>query len=107
VFLGTDREEYWPLPEFSAYVKSRFDTGTGWTYQPIERHIHLEGGSAWFEERLHHARCGETRGTGVLLRTGEGWRIVQYNLALPIPNELFGGIASEIAENYEAGYSGP
>jgi hypothetical protein len=43
----------------------------------------------------------------VLLRTGEGWRIVQYNLALPIPNELFGGIASEIAEYYEAVYSGP
>lgn len=103
VFLGTDRAEYWTLAELKRYARPHFEAGNGWTYQPQERFIHSSGDTAWFEERLQHERYGETRGTGVLLRTDEGWRVVQYNLTLPIPNELFRGIADEIAEHYEQG----
>ena len=100
VFLGTDRDEYWPLPEFKRYTRARFDAGTGWTYHPVERFVHVAGDAAWFEERLDHDRYGETRGTGVLLRTAEGWKVAQYNLTLPIPNDLFRQVAAEIAEHY-------
>lgn len=100
VFLGTDRDEYWTLSEFKEYTRSRFASGTGWTYRPTERFIHTAGDAAWFEERLQHARYGETRGTGVLLKTAAGWRIVQYNLTLPIPNALFGEIAAEVSAHY-------
>ena len=100
VFMGTDREEYWPLTEFKSYTKARFANGTGWTYHASERFIHVVGDAAWFEERLQHERYGETRGTGVLLRTQSGWKIVQYNLTLPIPNDLFDHMATEIAEFY-------
>ncbi|MEQ8857467.1 MAG: nuclear transport factor 2 family protein [Pseudomonadales bacterium] len=100
VFLGTDRNEYWPLAEFKAYTKSRFDSGTGWTYRTVERFVHVAGDAAWFEERLHHDRYGEMRGTGVLLDTPAGWRVAQYNLTLPIPNALFAGTASEIDAYY-------
>jgi hypothetical protein len=100
VFLGTDREEYWPLAEFKSYTRPRFETGQGWTYETTERFIHHAGDSAWFEERLAHARYGEMRGTGVLLRTSEGWRVVQYNLTLPLPNALFGETAATVATYY-------
>lgn len=100
VFLGTDRAEYWPLAEFKSYTQARFADGTGWTYNASERFIHVSGDAAWFEERLQHEAYGETRGTGVLLRTPSGWKVAQYNLTLPIPNDLFEHIATEIAEFY-------
>jgi ketosteroid isomerase-like protein len=100
VFMGTDRAEYWPLAEFKSYTQARFADGTGWTYSASERVIHLSGDAAWFEERLQHDRYGETRGTGVLLRTPSGWKVAQYNLTLPIPNDLFEHMATEIAEYY-------
>jgi hypothetical protein len=103
VFLGTDRDEYWPLAQLKAYARPHFEAGTGWTYRPTERFIHVADDTAWFEERLQHASYGETRGTGVLLRTEEGWRVVQYNLTLPIPNELFKDVAAEISDHYAAG----
>lgn len=100
VFLGTDREEYWPLEAFKAYARPHFEAGRGWSYRPTERFIHVAGDTAWFEERLQHDTYGETRGTGVLLRTDAGWRVAQYNLTLPIPNALFRDIAGDIAEHY-------
>lgn len=100
VFLGTDRDEYWPLAAFEAYARKRFDSGQGWTYVPTERFIHLNGDTAWFEERLKHARYGETRGTGVLVREADGWRIAQYNLTLPIPNAIFDDVTARIDQHY-------
>lgn len=35
-------------------------------------------------------KYGECRGSGVLLREGGEWRIAQYNLTVPIPNDLMG-----------------
>ena len=100
VFLGTDRDEYWPLAQFKTYTRARFATGTGWTYHPTERFVHVVGKFAWFEERLRHETHGETRGTGVLLLGPEGWRVAQYNLTLPIPNDLFDHMGKEIKDFY-------
>lgn len=107
VFLGTDREEYWPLAEFKTYTRRRFATGSGWTYLPTGRHVHIAGDAAWFEERLHHDTYGELRGTGVLIRATSGWRVVQYNLTLPIPNDLFGDMAGEIENFYREPHVSP
>lgn len=37
---------------------------------------------------LDNDKYGECRGTGVLVKLGGAWRIVQYNLTIPIPNEI-------------------
>lgn len=99
VFLGTDATERWTLDEFKAYAKPHFAAGRGWTYQVTERHITLgpDGETAWFDERLQNAKLGECRGSGVLVH-GEGgrWRIAQYNLTIPIPNELAEDVAEKI-----------
>jgi hypothetical protein len=95
-FLGTDASERWALEEFRAYAAARFKRGTAWTYIPRERHVDLAPGgrSAWFDELLDNAKYGRCRGTGVLVRTPRGWKVAQYHLTIPIPNEL----APEVVE---------
>lgn len=93
IYLGTDAEERWTKEEFRAYAEPYFSQGRGWTYRPIERHLFVLGdaGVAWFDERLENDAYGETRGSGVLVRRGPPpapWRILQYNLSFPVPNEL-------------------
>ena len=88
VFLGTDASERWPLAEFRAFCEPYFARGVGWTYEPRERHVAVQGALAWFDERLWNEKYGLCRGTGVLRREGETWRIVHYSLTLLVPNEL-------------------
>lgn len=97
VFFGTDASERWTVDEFRGYAAG---APTGWTYDMTERHIFLgaDGNTAWFDERLDNARYGETRGTGALVKTPEGWRIAQYNLTIPVPNALAGDLVQRIAE---------
>ena len=100
VFLGTDATERWTRQEFMDYTRARFDTGTGWTYHMLERHVSVasDGRTAWFDERLENENLGETRGSGVLVREDGRWKIAQYNLTIPIPNEM----AREVAQRIRA-----
>ena len=88
VFIGTDATERWDLPDFRAYCEPYFSRGQGWTYVPIERHVVRQDDVAWFDERLHNDKYGETRGSGVLVQRGGRWLIAQYVLSMPVPNEL-------------------
>jgi hypothetical protein len=101
VFMGTDASERWSVDEFKAFAEPYFSKGRGWTYEMTERHIFIsaDGNTAWFDEMLHNASYGTCRGSGVLIRTTDGWRIVQYNLSFPIPNDLAGEITALIKES--------
>jgi hypothetical protein len=94
VFLGTDAHERWDLAAFRQYAAG----STGWTYVPTERHVFVaaDGHTAWFDERLQNAGFGETRGSGVVVKSTEGWRVAQYNLSLPIPNDLAADVVARI-----------
>ena len=98
VFFGTDATERWSINEFQEYALKRFENGTGWTYYPINRNIYLNNdkNTAWFDEELNNDKYGVFRGTGVLIKTNEGWKISQYNLLLPIPNDLLIDYSKEI-----------
>jgi ketosteroid isomerase-like protein len=100
VFYGTDASERWTVEEFRAYAEPYFSQGRGWTYVPTERHVFVgaSGDTAWFDERLQNEKYGEVRGTGVLVHTSSGWKIAQYNLAFPVPNEL----AADLIERVRA-----
>jgi hypothetical protein len=100
VFLGTDATERWTVEQFRAYAKPYFDRGLGWTYIPVERHVTIadDGSVAWFDERLDNEGLGETRGSGVLVRRAGAWLIAQYNLTIPVPNELAGEVVARIRE---------
>ncbi len=98
VFLGTDATERWTIPQFREYAHARFATGRGWTYTLVERHIDFspDGDAAWFDELLNNSRYGLCRGTGVLLRDGSTWKIAQYHLTIPVPNDIAEDVANQI-----------
>ena len=100
IFFGTDATERWNKKEFEDYALERFDKGDGWTYTPISRNIYLNSdlNTAWFDEELDNKKYGVFRGTGVLAKVNGIWKIKQYNLLLPIPNELLIDYSKEIKE---------
>ncbi|MFZ2874111.1 MAG: alpha/beta family hydrolase [Phycisphaerales bacterium] len=94
VFLGTDPAERWTVEEFKEWSRPYFERETAWTYTAGRRSVGVspDGASAWFDEDLQNAKLGRCRGTGALVRTDRGWRITQYNLTVPVPNDLMGKV---------------
>jgi ketosteroid isomerase-like protein len=90
VFLGTDASERWDLASFRAFAHPYFAKGKAWTFVPRDRHVNVspDGSVAWFDEKLDSASYGDCRGSGVLRRIDGKWKIAQYNLSIPIPNDL-------------------
>ena len=100
VFFGTDINERWPLDVFKKYTKARFDKGNGWTYKATSRNIFLSNDeqTAWFDEILHNEKYGYSRATGVLVLEDGQWKLAQYHLTIPIPNELAYDFVDQILE---------
>ena len=90
VFMGTDEWERWPKhPDFSDYVDSRFQNGTGWNYQSVERVVRIADAAhiAWFDEVLFSEQNGRFRGTGVLRLQDGSWKIAHYAMSFLVLNE--------------------
>ena len=100
VFLGTAPGERWAGEEWRVFVHSFFVRGVGWSYTPSDRSVILspDGDVAWFDETVENETYGSCRGTGVLRRDGTAWRITQYNLTLPVPDELVAELVPRIRE---------
>ena len=94
IFLGTDATERWTKSDFQGYAAR----SNGWTYDMSERHIFLSDNlqTAWFDELLENENLGLTRGTGVLVKEGGKWKFSQYNLTIPVPNQLAGEFVAAI-----------
>lgn len=101
-FIGTDATERWSLAEFRAYAEPYFDRGQGWTYAPRDRVVSIAPIDcrcvAWFDEALDNASYGETRGSGVLRLTEDGWKIEQYVLSFTVPNEAARDVVAVIRD---------
>ncbi|GAB2680645.1 nuclear transport factor 2 family protein [Aliiglaciecola aliphaticivorans] len=96
VFMGTDDWERWIRPTtLDAYVKERFKGGTGWTYNSVERHINFadSGKTAWLDEIIVSPKWGRFRGTGVVIKQGDSWKIAHYSMSVLIANEAFFEVA--------------
>ena len=100
IYIGTDAAERWTLAEFKAFAEPYVARGKGWTYRPRERHIVLTDNPcrciAWFDELLDSESYGTSRGTGVLVLEDGRWKVAQYALTFPIPNDLAKGMTAEI-----------
>lgn len=99
VFVGTDAAERWTIPQFKAYADPYFSQGKGWTYTVRDRQVTFGPADcrcAWFEETLDSASYGTTRGTGVLLKGEGGWKIGQYSLSIPVPNDMAKDVTAQI-----------
>lgn len=89
VFIGTDATEYWKTKDFEAFCKPYFEKKKSWDFHSLKRTIYFsnDGNVAWFDELLD-TKLGLCRGSGVLERVGEKWKIKQYVLSMTVPNEL-------------------
>ncbi|MEO5589485.1 MAG: nuclear transport factor 2 family protein [Gemmatimonadaceae bacterium] len=99
-YIGTDAGEHWSLKDFRAYAEPYFAKGKGWTYTPRSRSVVIADIPcrcvAWFDELLDSQSYGTSRGTGVLVLRKDGWKVAQYALTFPIPNDLAKGMTDEI-----------
>ena len=106
IYIGTDAAERWSIKEFRAFAEPYFARGSGWTYKPRSRHVVVADIPchcvAWFDELLDSESYGTSRGTGVLILKRGSWKISQYALTFPIPNDLAKGMTAEIRA-FEAG----
>lgn len=104
VFLGTDATERWDKEAFRGFVHPYFAKGQGWTYTPRDRHVDFsrDGRVAWFDEHLDSEPYGECRGSGTLEKGEGGWKIVQYHLTIPMPNDIAQDLVARIREAKKA-----
>jgi ketosteroid isomerase-like protein len=88
IFIGTDATENWQNKEFREFAKPYFDKGKAWSFTTLERNIYISenGETAWFDELLN-TQTGICRGSGVLEKTQNAWKIKHYVLSIAIPNE--------------------
>jgi hypothetical protein len=98
VFIGTDAKERWTVEEFRKYALPHFSKGKGWTYVAKSRNVELAPGGeiAWFDEILDNKSYGVCRGSGVLRKVDGRWKIAQYHLTIPVPNELADSVVKQI-----------
>lgn len=88
IFIGTDPTENWNKTEFEAFAKPYFDKGKAWNFTPIERHIYFseDKKTAWFDELLD-TQMKICRGSGILVKINNTWKIKHYVLSMTIPND--------------------
>lgn len=88
-YIGTDPSEHWKRDELKKWSEKYFQRESAWDFKPKSRTIHFtqNGQYAWFDELLD-TWMGDCRGSGILIKTAEGWRIEQYVLSMAVLNDL-------------------
>ncbi len=88
VFIGTDASENWKIADFKIFCKPYFEKKKTWHFTPLQRNVYFDNSKniAWFDELLK-TDMGICRGSGVLTRNKNKWKIKQYVLSLTIPNK--------------------
>lgn len=88
IFTGTDATERWDKPAFMKWAKPIFERGRAWNFTALERHIYFDktGNVGWFDELLN-TEMKICRGSGVLIKEGNNWKLKQYILSTTIPND--------------------
>ena len=88
VFIGTDATENWQLEAFKTFSKPFFDKGKAWSFKSLKRNIYFDKSqnTAWFDELLD-TQMKICRGSGVLIKVGNDWKIAHYVLSMTIPND--------------------
>jgi len=89
VFIGTDATENWQNEAFKTFCKPYFDKGKAWNFSSLQRNIYFNKSQdiAWFDELLD-TQMKICRGSGVMMKVENEWKIAHYVLSMTIPNEL-------------------
>jgi len=94
VFMGTDATERWSRDAFREYAHPHFAKGKAWSFRAIRRSVIFAETNelAWFDEDLATPNLGPARGSGVVVKVGQSWKIAHYNLSITVPNERFAAV---------------
>ena len=88
VFVGTDASEVWQKKDFQEFAKPFFLKKHTWNFIAVSRNIYgPREGIAWFDEILD-TWMGLCRGSGVVVKQGEQWKIQHYVLSIAVPNDV-------------------
>jgi len=92
IYIGTDKSERWLRDDMRAWSQQYFDRESAWSFTKVERNVTIGASKeiAWFDEILD-TWMGPCRGSGVVIKTDEGWKISHYHLAIAVPNEEVSG----------------
>lgn len=104
IYIGTDATERWSKSEFVSFAKPYFDKGKAWDFKPYDRDLHVtsDGQMAWFSELLT-TWMGVCRGSGILIKTPQGWKIEQYHLSVTVPNDIVRDFISLVEKSKKKG----
>lgn len=88
IYIGTDATENWNKKQFEDFAKPYFDKGKAWSFTALERNIFFskDGSLAYFDELLD-TQMKLCRGSGVMVKINNQWKIKHYVLSMTIPNE--------------------
>lgn len=100
IFFGTDGNERWTFESLKTFLEPYFARGVGWEHQVKQRQVYVGPNDqlGWFEEHSFRENVGPMRTTGVVKKTDEGWKIVQYHVAIVIPNEAVEEVVAAIRQ---------
>lgn len=87
-YIGTDSAEVWTKQEFLQFASPYFAKGKAWDFTKTSRHVHVDEDAqiAWFDEMLD-TWMGPCRGSGVIQKMGDQWKIKHYVLSVTVENE--------------------
>ena len=99
-FIGTDALENWEISEFKEFTKPFFEEKNTWNFKTLERNIYINSNNnmVWFDELLD-TWMGICRGSGVIKKDGNKWKIAHYVLSVVIPNENIKEVIATKKEN--------
>lgn len=101
IYIGTDINEKWKRDELRSWSEEFFKRESAWAFEPFDREIYCESNICWFDEKLK-TWMGECRGSGVLRKTDNQWKLIHYHLSVTVPNdkirEFIQLVESEIEE---------
>ncbi len=88
-FNGTDATENWDKKAFMEWAKPYFDKKRTWNFSAVKRNIYFgsQDGIAWFEELLN-TQMKICRGSGVVVKENDEWKVAQYVLSTTVPNSI-------------------
>lgn len=90
IYIGTDSTEIWTKQAFFDWSTPYFEKGKTWDFKTHSRNIYLAQSNsfAWFDELVTNGKI-TLRGSGVLEKKENIWKLKHYVLSLPIPNDKF------------------
>ncbi len=93
IFIGTDATERWNKQAFMIWAKPYFDKKTTWNFTTLQRHIYIDTAIniAWFDELLQ-TQMKICRGSGILKKQANEWKIRQYVLSTTVPNKILDSV---------------